>query len=130
MGNNNETSAAELKANLLSEWGNAYTQKEHLANFTVEKGTGGDAEFKERLLQKFGNDPDFIKYSANLGKGFSESGAIPHTTTSPTPADLQSQINEIMNSDAFMKATHPDHKETMKTIARLHEEKANVKQPA
>jgi hypothetical protein len=130
MGNSNETSAAELKANLLSEWGNSYTQKEHLANFTVEKGTGGDAEFKERLLQKFGNDPDFIKYNANLGSGFSESGFIPHITTAPTPADLQSQINEIMNSDAFMKAMHPEHKNVMETLARLHKEKASVNQPA
>jgi hypothetical protein len=130
MGNNNETSAAELKANLLSEWGNAYTQKEHLANFTVEKGTAGDAEFKERLLQKFGNDPDFIKYSANLGSGFSESGSIPHITTAPTPVDIQQQLDEIRNSDAFMKPMHPGHKEAMANIRRLHIEKASIKQPA
>ena len=130
MSNNSEMSAAELKANLLSEWGNAYTQKEHLANFTVEKGTGGDVEFKERILQKFGNDPDFIKYSANLGSNFSESGAIPTVTTAPTPDDLQTQINKIMNSEAFMKPMHPEHKTTMKNLARLHQEKAQVRQPA
>ena len=130
MGNASETSMTELKANLLSEWGNAFTQKEHLANFTVEKGTGGDAEFKERLLQKFGNDPDFIKYSANLGSGFSESGAMPNVATAPTPADMNSKIKDIMKSDAFNKPMHPDHKETMKTLARLYEEKATIKQPA
>ena len=129
MGNATETSMTELKANLLSEWGNAYTQKEHLANYTVEKGTGGDAEFKDRLLQKFGNDPDFIKYNANLGSGFSESGSIPSIKTAPTPADLQTQINNIMNSDAFMKANHPEHRTTMATLARLHREKATTTQP-
>ena len=130
MSNNAETDSAQLKADLLSEWGNAYVQKEHLANFTVEKGTNGDAEFKDRLLQKFGNDPDFIKYSANLGSGFSESGSIPKIEQAATPVDIQGQINDIMNSDAFMKPMHPNHKSAMANIARLHKEKASIAVPA
>ena len=128
--NNSETAMAELKAGLVTDWGNAFAQKEHNANFAVEKGTKGDVEFKERVLQKFGNDPDFIRYNANLGGDFSEAGSIPISNQSATPADLQTKINEIMKSDAFMKATHPDHKATMATIARLHKEKAQVRTPA
>ncbi len=129
-GNVAETSMAELKAGLLTDWGNSYAQKEHNANFAVEKGTKGDAEFKARVLQKFGNDPDFIRYNANLGEGFSESGSISVTKQDPTPNDIQSKINEIMNSEAFIKPMHPNHKETMATLRRLHDEKVKVRTPA
>ena len=130
LNNSNETSMAELKAGLLSEWGNAYTQKEHLANFTVEKGTKGDVEFKDRLLQKFGSDPDFIRYNANLGGDFSESGSIPTINQAPTPVDIQGQINEIMNSEAFSNPLHPGHADAMKNKRRLHIEKGKIRQPA
>ncbi len=100
MGNDSETSMAELKAGLLADWGNAYAQKEHNANFAVEKGTGGDAEFKERLLQKFGSDPDFIRYNANLGGSFSEAGSIPANAMDATPDDIQGQLDKNIVSFA------------------------------
>ena len=125
-----ENSMAELKAGLISEWGNDYTRREHLGNVAVEKGTGGDAEFKERILLKFGNDPDFIKYSSNLGGHFSESGDVPVVKPSLTPNDIQTKITEVQNSDAFKKPMHPDHKTAMQTVARLYKEKNNVRVPA
>lgn len=123
--NNSETAIAELKAGLLSEWGNAYEQKKHLGNAAIEKGAS-DAEHKERLVQKFGNDPDFIRYAANIGGMFSESGAIAPVQLKDTPADIQSQIQDIMNSDAFMKPLHPEHANTMKRLRLLHIEKAKL----
>jgi len=128
--NNSETYTAQLKADLLSEWGNAYTQKEHLANFAIEKGTKGDADFKDRILQKFGNDPDFIKYNANIGGDFSGSGQAPNINQAPTPKDIDAQIQVINNSDAFSQPLHPEHKQTMATLARLYKEKAIVRVPA
>ncbi len=130
MGNDSETSMAELKAGLLADWGNAYAQKEHNANFAVEKGTGGDAEFKERLLQKFGSDPDFIRYNANLGGSFSEAGSIPANAMDATPDDIQGQLDKLRSSDAFSKPMHPEHKSTMSKIRELHIKKARVEQPA
>jgi hypothetical protein len=128
--NGAETSMADLKAGLLSEWGNAYAQKEHLANAAVEKGTKGDLDFKARILQKFGNDPDFIKYNANIGGDFSESGSIPTVAVDPTPSDIQSKINEIMASDAWAKPMHPEHKATMARLRQLHIEKTKIRVPA
>ncbi len=134
--NNAETSMAELKAGLLSDWGNAYTQKEHLANFAVGKGTKGDADFQERLLHikladgtVLGAHPDFVRYNANLGGDFSGSGGIPNIEQDPTPNDIQSQINAIMNSDAFMKATHPEHVSTMNRLHELHAKKGKINKP-
>ncbi len=124
--NDGETSAKELKANLMADWGNAYAQKKHNGDFAVNKGSQGDKEFQARVSGKFGNDPDFIRLMANLGEGFSESGVVPVPKQDLTPGDLQSKINDIMNSDAFMKAMHPEHKATMSKLRQLHIEKAKI----
>ena len=130
MGNNSETTLAELKSNLLAKWGNAYSQHEHNAEFALSKGSKGDDELKQRIVDKYGKDPDFIEVFANLGGEFSESGSIPVSKLSPTPVDIQTKINDIQKSDAFMKPTHPDHKQAMANLTRLYKEKSTVKQPA
>ena len=129
--NNSENSMAELKAGLLADKGNAYTQFQHNGNVAIDKGVEGESpEFKARVLEKFGNDPDLVRLLGNLGSNFKESGSIPANQLAPTPNDLQTQINGIMNSDAFIKPMHPDHKSAMATIARLHKEKALSRIPA
>jgi len=130
MGNNSETTLAELKSNLLAKWGNAYSQHEHNAEFALSKGSKGDDELKQRLVDKYGKDPDFIEVFANLGGEFSESGSIPVSKLSSTPVDIQAKINEIQASEAFNNPMHPDHANTMKTINRLYKEKASIRQPA
>jgi hypothetical protein len=130
MANDSEANMAQLKADLLSEWGNAFEQKKHLGNAAIEKGTKGDPEFKERLLQKFGNDPDFIKFASNVGGDFSESGSVPVVKTSSTPTEIQDKINEIMASPAFMDRKNPGHKRAVEQITRLTKEKFNVRLPA
>jgi len=90
-----EAQRAELISGLSTEWGAAMEQKKHFGNVAVEEGTLGDTEFKERLTQKFGDDPDFIRFSSNLGGKFSE-GKSPDFSAIPTPSDLQTQIAELM----------------------------------
>lgn len=95
-----EASMAELKNGLYSDWGNAYEQKKHFGNVAIEQGTAGDVEFKGRIAQKFGNDPDFVRFSSNLGSKFAETGSV-QIETIPTPGDIQTQIDEAM--------THKSH---------------------
>lgn len=85
---------------LYSDWGNAYEQKKHLANVAIEKGTEGDDEFKARVLEKFGNDPDGIRLLANVGSKFAEHGSV-ETSLIPTPGDIDIQIAELMQTAAF-----------------------------
>ena len=129
MNNNSETARDELRTALLAEKGNALAQFQHNGNFAIEKGTKGDEELKARIVAKYGDDPDLVRLLGNLGGEFQESGSIPVTAMAPTPADIDKKISDIYNSDAFMKPTHPDHKATMATLARLHREKATVRQP-
>ena len=106
-------SRQEVKDGLYKDWGNAYESKNHLGNLAIEHGCKGatatpegDAEFKARLCDKFGDDPDFIRYSSNLGGKFAEHGSITVSQV-PTPGDIQSQITEIMAKPEY---SHRDKK--------------------
>lgn len=109
-----ELAATKLQDGLYADWGNAFEQKKHLGNVAINEGTAGNDEFKARLTEKFGNDPDFIRFAANLGSKFSEAGS-PEITLIPTTGDIQSQIDEAMAHKAhgadykthgFTKAQH------------------------
>jgi len=101
-----ETQNAELLGALSTEWGAAMEQNKHLGNIAVEEGTLGDIDFKTRLTEKFGNDPDFIRYSFNLGNKFSE-GKSPNLTNVPTPADHQDAIYALMADPLYTSGTAP-----------------------
>ncbi len=102
-----EIEMTALKSNLSIEWGAASEQKKHFGNMAVEEGTLGDVDFKERLLQKFGDDPDFIKFSSNLGGKFAE-GKPPGFGVVPTPSDYQDQIEALMANPLYTKGTQAE----------------------
>ncbi len=94
----------ELKRGLLTDWGAAYAQNEHLGNIAIDEGVGGDFEFQQRLTQKFGSDPDFVRFASNLGKKFAE-GKPPNFGAIPTPGDYQEQIDALMAAPLYTKGT-------------------------
>lgn len=111
-----------IKDGLFKDWGTAYPQKEHQGNYAIDKGTEGDPEFKARLTAKFGDDPDFIRYSSNLGGKFAEHGDIVASHI-PTPGDIQTQIDEIMAKPAYTNEKLPGHEALVQQVQRLYKEK-------
>jgi len=117
-----------LKQNLLVEWGNAYEQKTHLGNIAMDKAATVmkdgqmvvDEEFKARLVEKGGNDPDIIRAFANLGMKFVESGSI-EAVNIPTPGDYQAQIDTIMENPLYLNGTPQQRKKLTDQIMRLRE---------
>ena len=101
-----EAAKTEAKEKLLARWGNAYEQRLHYANKAVELIE--DADLKERIKDKFGNDPDFIEYSFGLGSKFMEHRAV-EPNLIDTPADLQVQIDEEMAKESYTNKNHPGH---------------------
>jgi len=116
-----EQEIQELADALHKEWGKAYEQKVHLGNVAVEQGAGNNEEFKERLTQKFGNDPDFIRFAANLGGKFAEHGV--KGTPIPTPAEIDTKIHDAMMQDAYTNRNHPGHKAAVEAVQRMFVEK-------
>jgi len=123
-----ELAATALKDGLYAEWGNAYEQKKHDGNVAIEKGTEGNEEFKQRLVQKFGNDPDFIRFAAAHGKNYRESGAITAESI-PTPTDIQATIDKEMAEPSYgldyakHGFTKAQHKIQVEKVAALYREK-------
>ncbi len=128
-GNNADTALATAKAELLAEKGNAYTQFEHNGNIAIDKGVD-NREHQERLVAKFGKDPDFIRLMGNLGANFSESGGIPVVKMAPTPGDIDTKIAEVRATDAYNSKKHPGYDAAQANVKRLYNEKHAIKQPA
>jgi len=126
-----ELVATMLKDSLYADWGNAFEQKKHLGNVAVEQGTSGDDEFKERLTQKFGNDPDFIRFAADIGNKFAEGKAVDVTKLIPTPSDIQAQIDDEIAKPAYgvdyakHGFTKQQHKATVAKVSKLFQEKVS-----
>ena len=118
-----------LQDALHADWGNAYEQKMHLGNKAIEEGTAGDADFKERLTQKFGNDPDFVRFAANIGGKFTEAGSV-KVDLIPTPADMQTDIDNQIADPAYGTEyakhgfTKQQHKAQVEKVAAMFREKA------
>ncbi len=128
-----------LEDGLHTDWGSAFEQKKHLGNIAVDEGTSTiqngvktvDEEFKERLTQKFGTDPDFVRAMSNLGSKFAEAGTVMIDLV-PTPSDIQEQINTITGSPAYgLKYaehgfTKQQHQDAVKKASLLFQQKTKV----
>ena len=118
----------QLQDGLVADWGNAYEQKKHLGNKAIEEGVSGDAAFKERIIEKFGNDPDFVRFAANLGGKFAESGSI-QIDTVPTPGDIQTTIDDEIAKPVYGSEyakhgfTKAQHAAQVQKVAVLFREK-------
>jgi|GEM_PF-3504561 len=121
-----EAEFQELNDKLHQKWGAAYDQKVHIGNLAIEKGSNGDLEYKERLLDKINADPDLIEFASNLGNLFTESRII-ETPKMPTPADIDAKISEAMQHPAYMNGNHPDHKRQVKLVQQMFEQKEKMK---
>jgi hypothetical protein len=121
----------EVEDALYKDWGNAYEQNKHLGNVAIEQAVTKDGkvneELKVRLVEKFGNDPDFIRAFSNLGAKFAEHGdvAIPGI---PTPGDIQAKIDDEMAHKSYSPDyakhgfTKAQHKAQVEKVYRMREE--------
>lgn len=121
-----ESEMAELTSGLATEWGAAFEQKKHLGNIAMDEAASSmvngklvvNEEFKARLVQKAGNDPDIIRAFANLGEKFAE-GKPPGFTAVPTPSDYQDQIDKLMADPLYTKGTQPQRMKIANKIQEL-----------
>jgi hypothetical protein len=117
-----EAAMNELKEGLYKDWGAAYEQKKHLGNLAIEKGTEGDnSGLKDRVIAKYGNDPDLIRFMSNIGSKFAETGVVT-TTQIPTPADIKAVIAEEMAKDSYTNARNPQHKAQVQKVFELRKQ--------
>lgn len=74
---------------------------------------------QERLLQKFGNDPDFIRFAASLGKEMREDSAIP-SNSQVTQMDFETKASELRKQLEGMDRWDPKRASVQAELDQLY----------
>ena len=128
-----ELAQKESLENLYKDWGSgaAFEQKKYLATLAVKEAVGEDIGAQERLTEKFGDDPDFIRAMSVLGAKFAESTGAPQTP--PTPVAMKDMIAEEMATLAYKGGPEipmAEHEASVAKVARMIEEKVAAEKRA
>ena len=99
-----EQAMTDLKSGLTADWGAAFEQNKHRGDMAITEGANGDFEFQQRISEKFGSDPDFVRFTANLGAKFAE-GKPPGYDAIPSTSDMQDQIDTLMADPLYLNGT-------------------------
>lgn len=86
--------------------------------FRVVKAYAGDEATMQRLEQKFGSDPDFIKFVAKIAPEMGEDRAAPGLT-----AGEADSMESLMASPAYLDAKAPDHARVVAQVRALYAKK-------
>jgi hypothetical protein len=80
----------------------------------------------DNVMQKFGNDPDFLALMASIGKEMGEDKPI--SSDPVAQQDWQDQVDEILANPAYADKNHPQHKSLMAKKAALYQQRYGTQQ--
>ena len=110
---------AGAEAELKQTWPSDDQMQRGLAqSYRATAAYAGDDATRERLEQKFGNDPDFIRLMARIGNELQEDR--PPSGVSQAEADT---LESLMTSTAYHDRSHPEHAATVRKAAALYAKK-------
>ena len=112
---------AAAEADLRKEWTSdqQMTQGLNLA-YRAFKAYGGGDEEAQRLEKKFGSDPDFIRFTARIGK---ELGEDRPAAEAMSPAEALN-LEAIYKHPGYFDAKHPEHNKLVAQARALNEKRA------
>lgn len=113
MMNSPEVGAAELG----KVWTTPEAMKQGLVHsFRGSQAFAVDQDHAGRLDAKFGNDPDFIRLMANIGK---ELGEDKPAAAGATQAEANT-LEDLKAHPAYMDAKHPEHRSVNARVTALY----------
>ena len=86
---------------LRKEFGAAYDQRIHVANRLVSEALPNE-ESQMAFIEKFGSDPDFIRFASVVGSRLVESKALVAELSTDTPGEAQKKIDSLMATPGYM----------------------------
>ena len=86
---------------LRKEFGAAYDQRIHVANRLVSEALPNE-EAQMAFIEKFGADPDFIRFASVVGSRLVESKALVAELSTDTPGEAQKKIDSLMAAPGYM----------------------------
>ncbi len=108
---------------LKKEWGQGYDKEVATARLAVKEVGGEDfAKFLDE--SGLGNQPAIIKAMAKFGKLLGEDklrGAV-EGRMGKTPAEIQTEINDLTSDPSYADPTHGKHKATVEKVSALYKQ--------
>lgn len=97
-------SSEEAIADLRKTWAQPAEYDKHMsASLMAVEHYAGDQAAAQKLVERYGNDPDFVRLMAKVGGDMGEGKTIPR-------GDAAGQsIEELIRSDAYLDPKHKDH---------------------
>jgi len=106
---------------LRTEFGGAYEERIHVANRLIAEAFSKE-EDKMNFLEKFGSDPDFIRFASRVGAKMGEHSALIAQLTQKTTGEVQKRIAELNATPGYMSLDDKMSKEQREAItAELRE---------
>lgn len=93
------------------------TDQDYNANVQAAYRAGQAYGDIEKLMDKYGNDPDFIRFAAAVGKELGEDTPAPAGSL----ANFQADVEQLTKSKAYMDPSHPDHLATKQKVTAMFE---------
>lgn len=91
--------------------------------FGAEAGKPGSFD---TLMAKFGNDPDFLAFAANIGAEMGEDKPI--NADPAAEQDWQATVDEIRANPAYMDKAHPQHRGLVQKLEQLYQRRYGTRQ--
>jgi hypothetical protein len=122
-------SMADAREALGKLWGDdqTLTQNLTLANRAV-RGFGADGDVPgglDRLMSRYGNDPDFLAFAASVGKEMQEDAAV--NADGASGDDWEGKVSALRANPAYTDANHVDHAKVVGQIQALYEKRYGKK---
>lgn len=130
MAGNAQMNQEQARAELAKVWTDDQAMQKNLGQaaraakaFAAEGDAAGSYN---RLMEKFGDDPDFLRFAASVGAELQEDQPI-----SGNPAaeqDWDGQIAAIKADPAYMDGKHPQHQQKVDQLSALYQKRYGKQQ--
>lgn len=99
-----EQEMMDAKQELIKRWGAAYDERKHLADRVITV-LRPDPESRIPILEKWGNDPDFLELLSDIGMRLVEGKPLTvEVTGAMTPKEAEDQLSELRRTPGFILA--------------------------
>lgn len=127
---NLQLGANEARQTLSAVWKDDAAMKAGLASaaraaqgFAAPAGQPGNYD---NVMQKFGNDPDFLALMASIGKEMGEDKPI--SSDPVAAADWQDQVDALKANPAYMDKSHPQHASVVRQVSDMYQKRYGTHQ--
>lgn len=127
---NLQLGADEARQTLSAVWKDDAAMKAGLASaaraaqgFAAPAGQPGNYD---NVMQKFGNDPDFLALMASIGKEMGEDKPI--SSDPVAAADWQDQVDALKANPAYMDKSHPQHASVVRQVSDMYQKRYGTHQ--